>query len=49
MHPLLRKQLAEATGANGLVEIDRLTALVSAAYEDAENDRRRERERKIAR
>jgi diguanylate cyclase (GGDEF)-like protein/PAS domain S-box-containing protein len=41
MHPLLRKQLAEATGANGLVDVDRLTALVSAAYEDADEERRR--------
>ncbi|HLH49650.1 MAG TPA: PAS-domain containing protein, partial [Roseiarcus sp.] len=41
MHPLLRKQLAKAAGADGATDIDRLAASVSATYEDADKDRRR--------
>ena len=41
MHPLLRKQLAKAAGAEGATDIDRLAASVSATYEDADKDRRR--------
>jgi diguanylate cyclase (GGDEF)-like protein/PAS domain S-box-containing protein len=41
MHPLLRKQLSKAVGGDGALDIDRLTALVSATYDDADKDRRR--------
>ena len=36
MHPRLRQQLSEVAGANGAVEFDRLQALVSQVYTDAD-------------
>src|SRR5580704_7121219 len=41
MHPLLRKHFSKAVGADGAVDLDRLTALVSAAYDRADKARRR--------
>jgi diguanylate cyclase (GGDEF)-like protein/PAS domain S-box-containing protein len=41
MHQLLRKQLAKAVDANGALDLDKLTATVSATYDDADKDRRR--------
>jgi diguanylate cyclase (GGDEF)-like protein/PAS domain S-box-containing protein len=41
VHKLFAKQLAKATRAAGDVDIDALGRLVSAAYEDADRDRRR--------
>lgn len=41
MHRLLAKQLTRARRACGEVDLDRLAELVSAAYEEADNDRRR--------
>jgi diguanylate cyclase (GGDEF)-like protein/PAS domain S-box-containing protein len=40
MHPLLGRQLAQSAGADGVVDVDRLTALVGAAYDDADRQRR---------
>ena len=41
MHRLFSRQIAKATKPNGEIDIDRLGELVTAAYEQAENDRRR--------
>jgi len=41
LHRHFARQLAKATDASGTVDIDRLGALVGAAYEEAERDRRR--------
>jgi PAS domain S-box-containing protein len=41
MHKLFAKQLARVRRQTGEVDIDRLAELVSAAYEEADNDRRR--------
>jgi diguanylate cyclase (GGDEF)-like protein len=41
MHKLLAKQLARATDAAGEVDVARLCAFVGAAYEEADQDRRR--------
>lgn len=41
MHRLFSRQLAKATDAAGVLDIDRLCALVTAAYEQAESDRQR--------
>jgi len=35
MHKLLTKQLAQATGPNGEVDVAKLTELVSAAYQQS--------------
>ena len=41
MHQFLRKQIAKAVDVDGALDIDRLTAAVSATYDDADKDRRR--------
>ena len=41
MHKLFAKQLAKATGPSGKVDIEKLAVMVGAAYDDADNDRRR--------
>jgi PAS domain S-box-containing protein len=41
MHKLFAKQLAQATGPNGEVDVALLTELVSTAYEQMDRDRRR--------
>lgn len=41
MHKLLAKQLEKARKADGSVDLDRLIALITAAYEDSEQDRER--------
>ena len=41
MHRLIAKQIAKATDAEGNVDIDKLVALVDAAYEEFDRDRRR--------
>jgi diguanylate cyclase (GGDEF)-like protein/PAS domain S-box-containing protein len=41
VHKLLAEQLAKATGESGHLDLEALTALVSAAYEQAERDRKR--------
>jgi diguanylate cyclase (GGDEF)-like protein len=40
VHRLLTKQLAEATDAAGHVDVDKLVTLVSAAYDELDDDRR---------
>jgi diguanylate cyclase (GGDEF)-like protein len=47
VHKLVAKQLAKAREASGSVDLDALIALVSAAYDEADRDRRRN-ERSIA-
>ena len=39
MRKLLAKQIERARGPDGQVDLDKLTALVAAAYEEAELDR----------
>jgi diguanylate cyclase (GGDEF)-like protein len=41
VHKLYAKQLAKATRSSGDVDLDQLGKLVSAAYEEVDNDRRR--------
>ncbi|MEX0698077.1 MAG: EAL domain-containing protein [Dongiaceae bacterium] len=41
MHKLIHRQLEQAKADNGAVDADRFAALVSAAYEDFDRDRRR--------
>jgi diguanylate cyclase (GGDEF)-like protein len=41
VHRLLAKQIAKATDATGAVDTDRLIALVGAAYDEFDRDRRR--------
>ena len=41
MHRLIAKQIAKATDAEGNVDIDKLVALVDAAYDEFDRDRRR--------
>ncbi len=41
MHRLIAKQIAKATNAEGNVDVDKLVALVDAAYEEFDRDRRR--------
>ena len=41
MHKLVAKQLARAKKASGSVDLDALITLVSAAYDEADSDRRR--------
>lgn len=41
MHKLLAKQLAKATGPTGSVDLEKLTGLVAAAYEEFDRDWRR--------
>jgi len=41
VHRLIAKQIAKATDAEGNVDIDKLVALVDAAYEEFDRDRRR--------
>jgi diguanylate cyclase (GGDEF)-like protein/PAS domain S-box-containing protein len=41
MHRLVAKQLAKATDAAGVVDVDMLTRLVSGAYDEFDRDRRR--------
>ena len=46
MHKLLGKQIKKATGTDGELEVERLMELVSAAYQEADEDRERgERDR----
>lgn len=39
VHRLVAQQIAEATDANGAVDIDRLADLLSAAYAETDRDR----------
>jgi diguanylate cyclase (GGDEF)-like protein len=41
VHTLLAKQIIKATAADGRIDIDKLVALVSEAYEETDRDRRR--------
>ncbi len=41
MHKLFARQLEKATGADGTVDVERLSELVSSAYDDNDRDRRR--------
>jgi diguanylate cyclase (GGDEF)-like protein len=41
MHRLVAKQIAKATDAGGVVDVDKLTRLVSGAYDEFDRDRRR--------
>jgi diguanylate cyclase (GGDEF)-like protein len=41
MHRLVAKQIAKATGAGGVVDVDKLAELVGGAYEEFDRDRRR--------
>ena len=41
MHKLLAQQVAKATDQSGSVDLDKLFGLVTAAYEEADRDRRR--------
>jgi hypothetical protein len=36
MHQLLRKQIAKAVDVDGALDVDQLTAAVSATYDDAD-------------
>lgn len=41
LHALLRRQLARATGADGAVNIARLTRMINEAYQEVDKERRR--------